>query len=132
VSKEDDAMTTTGSLNGKYPAVPTDVGELRHDITRTREELGETIEALAAKADVKARAQEAVAEAKQRALTKVQDGRAKVLDVIAAVRADPVGQAKLGFDRVRRSVEERPAPWIVSAAFVALVALVSIGKRVRR
>jgi len=125
-------MTTTGSVNGKHLAVPTDVGELRHDITRTREELGETIEALAAKADVKARAQESVAEVKQRALAKVQDGRSKVLEGIAAVRADPVGQAKLGFDRIRRSVVERPAPWIVGAAFAALVALVSAGKRVRR
>lgn len=125
-------MTTAGSVNGNHVATPTDVGELRHDITRTREELGETIEALAAKADVKARAQESVAEAKVRARAKVEDTRARVLDGVAAVREDPVGQAKLGFDRVRQSVTERPTPWIVAGAFVALAALVSVGKRARR
>lgn len=125
-------MTTTGSVNGNHVGTPTDVGELRHDITRTREELGETIEALAAKADVKARAKESVADAKVRAKLKVQDTRASIMDGVAAVRADPVGQAKLGFDRVRRSVTERPTPWIVGGAFVALAALVSVGKRARR
>jgi len=125
-------MTTAGSVNGRHLAIPTDVGALRHDITRTREELGETIEALAAKVDVKARAQESVAEAKQRAIAKVQDARTLVQDRVAAIRADPVGQARLGLDRVRRSVLERPAPWIVGAAFVALAALVSAGKRARR
>jgi hypothetical protein len=129
---EEDAMTTTGSVNGNHMAIPTDVSGLRHDITRTREELGETIEALAAKADVKARAQESVDELKQRALAKVQDTRAGVRDGFTAIRADPVGQAKLGLDWVRASVRQRPAPWIVAAAFVALAALVSAGKRGRR
>jgi hypothetical protein len=122
-------MTTTGSLNGNTTM---DVGALRHDITKTREELGQTIEALAAKADVKARAQESVAEARDRALATVQDARVRVMDTVAAIRSDPVGQAKLGFDRVRRSITQRPAPWIVGAAFVALAALVSAGKRARR
>lgn len=36
-------------------AVPDDEQELRQDIERTREQLGETVEQLAAKADVKAR-----------------------------------------------------------------------------
>ena len=125
-------MTTTGSVNGNRVTTPTDVAKLRDDITRTREELGVTIEALAAKADVKARAQESVAEARQRAVAKVRDTRTRVLDGFTAVRTDPVGQARLGLVRVRRSVVERPAPWIVGAAFVALAALMSVGKRGRR
>jgi hypothetical protein len=55
-----------------------------------------------------------------------------VMAAVAAVRADPVGQAKLGFDRVRNSITQRPAPWIVAAAFVAVAALISAGKRARR
>ena len=43
---------------------PTEPEELRREIEQTRTELGETVEALAARADVKARAQEAVEEAK--------------------------------------------------------------------
>ncbi len=46
---------------------PTEPEALRREIEQTRAELGETVEALAAKADVKARAQEAVDDAKQRA-----------------------------------------------------------------
>jgi len=122
-------MTTTGSMNGNAPA---DVGALRHDITRTREELGETIEALAHKADVRARTQQAVAETRERALATVRDARSRMFDGIMAVRADPVGQAKLGFERTRRSVSQRPAPWIVGAALLAVAVLVSAGKRVRR
>ena len=41
--------------------------EIERDIARTREQLGDTAEALAAKADVKAHAQEKVAEVKQQA-----------------------------------------------------------------
>ncbi|GAA4455656.1 DUF3618 domain-containing protein [Phytohabitans houttuyneae] len=40
--------------------------ELRADIERTREDLGDTVSALAGKADVKARTKEAVADAKDR------------------------------------------------------------------
>jgi anti-sigma-K factor RskA len=42
-------------------------GELRQDIERTRQHLGETAEALAAKADVKARAMQKVNEVKDQA-----------------------------------------------------------------
>lgn len=121
-------------MNGHAVAdgTPPDPGALRHEITRTREELGETIEALAAKADVKARAQESVAEAKVRARAKVDDTRQRVVDGVQAVRRDPVGQAKLGFDRVRTSITNRPAPWIVAGALVGVAVLVRVGKRVGR
>jgi hypothetical protein len=45
---------------------PTEPEALRREIEQTRAELGETVEALAAKADVKARAQEAVDDVKER------------------------------------------------------------------
>jgi hypothetical protein len=41
--------------------------EIRRDIEETRDELGDTVEALAAKTDVKAHAQEKADEVKQRA-----------------------------------------------------------------
>ncbi len=52
---------------------------LRHDIERTRAELGETIEALAAKADVKARAHEAAEEVRER----VQTAAHQAMDTVA-------------------------------------------------
>ena len=43
--------------------------ELRHEIEQTREELGDTVEALAYKADVKAQAKDRVSSAKEAART---------------------------------------------------------------
>ena len=50
-----------GAANGKP-----DVEALRAEIKQTRTELGETVQALAAKADVKARAKEQVEQTKQK------------------------------------------------------------------
>ena len=54
--------------------------ELRSDIAQTREELGDTVEALAAKTDVKARARERVEELKSTAFAKRDELTAKVKD----------------------------------------------------
>jgi hypothetical protein len=67
-------------------------GEIREDIEQTREELGETVEALAAKTDVKAQARAKVQETKQRALDTVDTvkdrvGGAKAADLKEAARA---------------------------------------------
>ena len=45
--------------------------QIRHDIEQTRVELGDTVEAIARKTDVKSRAQEAVADVKQTAQERV-------------------------------------------------------------
>jgi CHASE3 domain sensor protein len=63
---------TTGSPPGgddtAGPApLPSDPQQLRDEIRRTRAELGDTVEALARRVDVKARARETAASARQRA-----------------------------------------------------------------
>ena len=55
---------TTGNVTGGNGTG--DAEALRAEIRRTRAELGETVQALAAKADVKARAREQVEQTKQR------------------------------------------------------------------
>jgi ElaB/YqjD/DUF883 family membrane-anchored ribosome-binding protein len=50
-------------------AAKPDLVALREDIKQTRADLGATVQALAARADVKARAREQVQETKQRVLT---------------------------------------------------------------
>ena len=75
------------------PGPDADIDELKTDIAQTREELGETVEALTAKMDVKERAKEKAAEAKDRVLDKahavqhatIEDGRAKRTVPVAAV-----------------------------------------------
>jgi hypothetical protein len=87
------------------------VAALRSEIEETRAELGETVELLAQKADVKARAQEKVDETKARA-------------VVAA------GEAK---DTLHTSVREKPKQWVaVAAAALAAFAALVVLKRRRR
>jgi DNA-binding XRE family transcriptional regulator len=63
------------------------LAELRHDIQQTRTELGHTVEALAAKVDVKARAHDAVEDAKLKAKLRLHT----TIDRLAvAVRRNPV------------------------------------------
>jgi len=70
--------------NGGAPAKP-DVEALRAEIKQTRAELGETVQALAAKADVKARAKEQVEQTKQRVKDQAAEATQRVRE--AAVHA---------------------------------------------
>jgi len=69
-----------------------DVDALRADIKQTRAELGETVQALAAKADVKARAREQVEQTKQRVRTQAVDATRGFRDA-ALLASDRVRQA---------------------------------------
>jgi hypothetical protein len=89
------------------PEQPTDPDQLRGEIAEAREELGETVEALAAKADVKGRAKDNVYEQKARARAKLNE--------------------------VTEQVKEKPAPVAAVAGIVgALLLLVLLRRRRRR
>lgn len=110
-----------------------DVAALRAEIAQTRAELGETVQALAAKADVKARAKEQVEQTKQRVRTQAAEAGQKALDAVhlAGNRVkDAAGQAG---DKARETVAQvqesdsveqvrrRPIPFLAIAAGVAAV-----------
>lgn len=93
------------------PAAPgRDAGpdELEADIARTREQLGQTVEALTTKLDVKSQARDKAEELKQSALTQVGAAREQGSRVLAQARdastdergkikpAIPIGAAVLG------------------------------------
>lgn len=137
-------MTATESKNGHNghnghtsahnggAAAPTDPEALRQEIARTRVELGETVEALAAKADVKARAQEAVSTSVTAAKLRMREGVEQVA-VNAAyagreLRTHPRQTVERTLQRMVRSVRERPAPWVVASGLLVLVALVGYRK----
>jgi hypothetical protein len=63
------------------------IDELRAEIKQTRSDLGETVQALAAKADVKARALDQVEVAKQRARAAVTTSPVPIALVVAGVAA---------------------------------------------
>ena len=90
------------------PGPDADIDDLHTDIEQTRKELGETVEALTAKMDVKQRTKDKAADTKEAVLAKahavqhatIDDGRAKVtLPVAAAV---VVGTAALVWIVLRR------------------------------
>jgi hypothetical protein len=78
------AATNGSSSNGSNgtPAKPS-VEELRAEIQQTRADLGETVQALAAKADVKARAKDQVEQTKLRVKAQAADAAGRVRDVAA-------------------------------------------------
>ncbi|MEV4121351.1 DUF3618 domain-containing protein [Micromonospora sp. NPDC049645] len=117
-----------------------DTEALREEIRRTRVELGETMEALAAKADVKARLKESAEQAKERM-------REQAAQTVARVR----GQAARGAGRARAQAYEKgelvraqaydkgemvrrnPVPWAaIAAGAVATVVVLMIVRGRRR
>ena len=68
--------------------------EIQQEIDRTRERLGETVDELAAKADVKARTRAKAAEMKAKAQGKAIEMKSKATEVSGQVRRSPVVQRR--------------------------------------
>jgi hypothetical protein len=101
-----------GLLAGAQPA-PDDRQQLEQEIERTREQLGETVEQLAAKADVKGRAQAKAAvvsgqvkatagQARQEAAARAGRARSQLADTTAAARQKAVSVGGTGQDQLQR------------------------------
>jgi len=125
-------MTDTTSDDAKAAA-------LRTEIAQTREELGETVEALAAKADVKARAKEKVDDVKARAQDQVEQAKEAARDkaerlvsstgeLVQELRTQPAVPARRAAFGVRDSVRDNPQRWVAVAA-VALVVVYLVRRR---
>jgi ElaB/YqjD/DUF883 family membrane-anchored ribosome-binding protein len=67
---------------GPEPSADAGVAEIQADIDKTRNELGQTVEALAAKADVKGRAHDKVTETKERIAEKAHAAQAATRDAL--------------------------------------------------
>ncbi|MEU6411330.1 DUF3618 domain-containing protein [Microbispora sp. NPDC046933] len=99
-----------------------EIAEVRQEIERTRDDLGDTIEALAAKADVKARAQERV-----HATTAA--ARARVAGVTGRVREATPEPLRGAAGRVGEQAKRRPG--LIAAAGAAGTALLLL-RRIAR
>jgi DNA-binding XRE family transcriptional regulator len=104
------------------PAVKPTVDELRAEIKQTRAELGETVQALAAKADVKARAMDQVEQTKQRVRVAAAAAGEKVRAV--AGQASEKVKENAPLDRAATRVRTGPVPVVV--LFAGVVALVGV------
>jgi hypothetical protein len=102
------------------PGAEASIGDLERDLERTREQLGETIDAISAKLDVKAQMKDTAS----RARDNVADSTSHVKEVVV----DKVGEVA-GSDTVTH-LRARPWPALaLAAAFV--VASVLVWRRAR-
>jgi hypothetical protein len=104
------------AATGPLPSV--DADQIRADIERTRGDLGETMERLADKADVKARANEAADHAKAQVREKITTGTQTVQRQSGELAHKAAQKATEGVQRARR----RPSPVAATAAGVAAAA----------
>jgi hypothetical protein len=89
--------------------------EIRRDIEETRGELGDTVEALAAKADVKAQAKGKAEEVKAQAKGKAEEVKQKVSDVTPEAAAS--------------TAKSNPMPFAVGAALLAGIVIGRLSAR---
>ncbi|MER7587525.1 DUF3618 domain-containing protein [Micromonospora arida] len=117
-----------------------DTEALREEIRRTRVELGETMEALAAKADVKARLKESAEQAKERMREQAAQTVARVRGQAARGAGMARAQAYEKGELVRAQAYEKgelvrrnPVPWAaIAAGAVATVVVLMIVRGRRR
>ncbi len=89
---DQDPRTAGASVSEESERTP---AQIQSDIEHTREELGDTVEALAAKTDVKARAHDRVDEIKEDVKAKVEQATPASAQeggqqLVAKVRANPI------------------------------------------
>ena len=87
-----DSAAGKGPLAGALSAAPDDVQQVEQEIERTREQLGETVEQLAAKADVKGRARAKAAEVSERVKSKTSQAQNEVASGAENVRSQLVAK----------------------------------------
>ena len=85
--------------NGSSASGKPDVAALRAEIAQTRTELGETVQALAAKADVKALAKEQIEETKARVRAQAAEATGKVREAAQLATGKVRGAAAQATDK---------------------------------
>ena len=96
--------------------------EIRADIEQTRTEAGETVEALAAKTDVKAQARQRAEDLKGKAKTKADELKTRADELKTKAQSKTPEGAQQGGQQVVEKVRENPKPVAIgSALFVAFL-----------
>jgi ElaB/YqjD/DUF883 family membrane-anchored ribosome-binding protein len=120
---QDPGAVSARALEERDPTgPPEDPAQLRADIERTRQDLGDTVAALAEKTDVKARAKEKVAEVRHT----VSEKRAEIMDRARESSPDGTNSAAV---QVRDKAQANPVPTAAIAAFVGGFLMGRITKR---
>jgi len=99
--------------------------EIQQEIERTRDHLGETVEELAARADVKARARARAAGMKDKAAQMKVRAQGKATEMSGQLRQGQLGQSQL----VQGDLVRRHWPLAAAAASVVLVGSILVRRR---
>ncbi|MEU8198491.1 DUF3618 domain-containing protein [Microbispora amethystogenes] len=110
---------------GEHEKGHDEISEVRRDIERTRDDLGDTIEALAAKADIKGRAQE-------RVHATMTAARARATGVAGRVREAAPPHMREAAGRAGEQVRNRPDLLATAGAVAAAGGAVLLLRRVTR
>jgi hypothetical protein len=94
-----------------------DPGEIRQDIEATREQMGDTVEALSYKTDVKARAKDSITDRVESVKSRVGLASSKVSDATPSG-----GDVKQGARRAKGLAEENPLGLAIGAVAVGFIA----------
>ena len=99
--------TSTGKGEGRASATADtpEAEAIREDIAQTRQQLGENVEELTRRADVKARAKEQAAQAKARAMEQAAHARERAMQQAAHARERAMQQATHARERVRNNAQ---------------------------
>jgi ElaB/YqjD/DUF883 family membrane-anchored ribosome-binding protein len=124
---QDDAMRTAPAGGDASPQDEQE--QLVHEIEGTRAELGDTVDALTQKADVKARVSEKVAERKAAWRERQEDVKARVGGARERVSGATPDEAKRAASQVAQTAEKRPLPAVASALGLGLLIGWIFGRR---
>jgi ElaB/YqjD/DUF883 family membrane-anchored ribosome-binding protein len=116
-------------MTERQPAEQGDQEQLRDEIEKTREDLGDTADALSQKADVKARVSEKVEDRKTAWRERQEDVKAKVSGARERVSGATPDEAKRAASQVAHTAEQRPFPAIAVALGVGVVVGWFVGRR---
>jgi ElaB/YqjD/DUF883 family membrane-anchored ribosome-binding protein len=118
--EEQAAAGTVEEQGGEAPP-KRDPEELRSDIEQTRAELGDTVEALSRKTDVKGQLSQRIEQRKAALRGRGEELKARATDVRCRVSGATPEDAKRTASRVAHNAEKRPFPAIGVAFGVGLL-----------
>jgi ElaB/YqjD/DUF883 family membrane-anchored ribosome-binding protein len=103
---------------------PDDQQELEKEIEQTREQLGETVEALVGKVDVKARARQKLGQLTTQLQAKATEAKDKATGAGKRLQLqDKANQAKQQAAQAGQQIKKRPVPAAASAGAIGMLVL---------
>jgi ElaB/YqjD/DUF883 family membrane-anchored ribosome-binding protein len=116
---ENKASSAGTKATATKPGEPRDPEQIREEIEETREQLGETVAAVAEKTDLKKQAQAKKEELKGQASAKAQEVKEKAREVGDKTKEAAPDSAQEGVQQAQRLVSENPVPMALAGAFLA-------------